>query len=84
MLNNAEVVEGLARLKRQSGVRIGLTLSGEEQGETLRLAEVVPTHSPHDDMKPTAFFVRQFSKPCCQPVSDLALHNQFQPVFVTG
>lgn len=38
VLDNDEVVEGLARLKRQNGLRIGLTLSGVEQPETLRMA----------------------------------------------
>ena len=41
VLDNAEVIEGLARLKKENGVRIGLTLSGAEQGETLRLALAV-------------------------------------------
>lgn len=38
VLRNAEVIERLARLKEERGLRIGLTLSGEEQAETLRLA----------------------------------------------
>jgi aryl-alcohol dehydrogenase-like predicted oxidoreductase len=39
--NLQRYIEGLARLKKENGVRIGLTLSGAEQGETLRLALAV-------------------------------------------
>ncbi len=43
VLDNREVLEELARLRRDEGVRIGLTLSGPEQAETLRRAlEVRP------------------------------------------
>ena len=45
VLGNAEVLRGLERLKAEHGVRIGLTLSGVEQGDTLRAALQVRTTS---------------------------------------
>ncbi|HEV2130279.1 MAG TPA: aldo/keto reductase, partial [Longimicrobiaceae bacterium] len=43
VLENREVLEELARLRQEEGVRIGLTLSGPAQAETLRRAlEVRP------------------------------------------
>ena len=46
VLRNPDVIEGLSRLKRERGVRIGLTLSGVEQGETLRQALKVKMTTP--------------------------------------
>ena len=46
VLANAEVIDGLARLKATRGVKIGLTLSGTEQADTLRMALDVRVAGP--------------------------------------
>mmetsp|Transcript_37060 Transcript_37060/g.57941 ORF Transcript_37060/g.57941 Transcript_37060/m.57941 type:complete len:216 (+) Transcript_37060:596-1243(+) len=42
VLTNSEVLNELRRLKKERGLRIGLSLSGVKQGETLRIAMQVP------------------------------------------